>query len=172
MCEEALDGISVGAQSIVPALSMQSICRCYFYEGDLNYSKQLLVLSMKCIFSIFVPNRGDIFFDTGILENSPRDLDDTLFKKLNSKKQARSYLRSLIPARSRRKLNLERQILNYADNNEVSKVFIFSEYHWEMWIMSDGVWKNSSTELTRILKELEVISKRGFRHSKYINDNL
>ena len=66
---------------------------------------------MKCIFSIFVPNRGETFFDTGILENSPRDLDDNLFKKLNSKKQARSYLRSLIPARSRRKLNSERQIL-------------------------------------------------------------
>ena len=127
---------------------------------------------MKCIFSIFVPNRGETFFDTGILENSPRDLDDTLFKKLNSKKKARSYLRSLIPARSRRKLNLERQILNYADNNEVSKVFIFSEYHWEMWIMSDGVWENSSTELTRILKEQEANFKREVSEalSKYISD--
>ena len=45
----------------------------------------------QSVLAIYVPNRGDSYFDCGIVEDLPLDLNNRFFHEHNNKQKARTY---------------------------------------------------------------------------------
>ena len=113
----------------------------------------------KSVLAIHVPNRGDSYFDCGIVEVLPLDLNNKFFHEHNNKQKARTYLRSSVRAKDRIKIYIESEIEDYCESLGLSKAFIFTRHHWEIRRHENGKWLIKDSELSKALKKIENDSK-------------
>ena len=109
----------------------------------------------QSVLAIYVPNRGDSYFDCGIVEDLPLDLNNRFFHEHSNKQKARTYLRSSVRAKDRKKIYIESEIENYCESLGLNKAFIFTKHHWEIRRHENGKWLIEESQLSKALKKIE-----------------
>ena len=105
--------------------------------------------------AVHVPNRGDPYFDCGIVEDLPLDLNNRFFHEHSNKQKARAYLRSSVQAKDRKKIYVGSEIEHYCESVGLNKAFIFTKHHWEIRMYENGKWLIEDSQLSKALKKIE-----------------
>ena len=119
----------------------------------------------KSLLAIHVPNRGDSYFDCGIVKDIPLDLNNRFFREHNNKQKARTYLRSSVPAKDRQKISTESEIEFYCESLGLNKAVIFTRHHWEIRKHERGKWLTDDSELSKSLKKIEHDSEKEIKRA-------
>ena len=119
----------------------------------------------KSVLAIHVPNRGDSYFDCGIVKDIPVDLNNRFFWEHNNKQKARTYLRSSVAAKDRKKISTECEIEYYCKSLGISKAVIFTRHHWEIHKYERGQWLIDESDLSKALKKIEYDSEKEMKRA-------